>query len=227
MNTCNPNVRELLNTKAVIKQEVFRKSKAYFKTLKKVVSAVADNLSDETCNLNESVEIEYKEEGTFECELRFSGDILLFNMHTNIFTFDKGHPIWNTGYIKQDKSRAYFSVINIYNFLADSMRYNRKADEGVLLGRIFVNREGHYFVEGKRQLSFMYNNLAGQTISDESLKNIVDTAIIYSLEFDLTVPEYKDVMRVSVGQIQAMSDEIQIKTAKKIGMGYYTRMTHE
>ena len=29
---------------------------------------------------------------------------------------------------------------------------------GYCIGRIFINKENHYFVEGKRQLGFLYND---------------------------------------------------------------------
>ena len=224
---CDPKVMELLSKKASLKQEIFRKSKDYFKNLKSVVANIAENLDCEICEVDESVKIQYKDLGVFECELQFSGDVLLFNMHTNVFTFEKDHPIWKTGYVREDKSRAYFCMINIYNFLADSLRYNRSDDAGVLLGRIFINREGQFFVEGRRQLGFLYNHLGSQVVNEETLKKVVDTAIVYSLEYDLTVPDYKDVMLVSVRQVQAMSHELHLKTAKKVEFGYYSRMQKE
>lgn len=226
-NPCNPRIIELLTEKSSVKQEVFRKGKDYFAQLKECVQQVADTLDSSICEVDESVKVEYKDKSVYECELHFSGDILLFNMHTNVFTFDNDHAIWKTGYIKEDRSRAYFAMINIYNFLADSIRYDRQNDMGILLGRMFVNREGHFFVEGKRQLGFMFNNLVQQEVSPEMLKKVVDTAVIHGLEFDLTVPDYREVMMVSVKQIRQTSNELHLKTAKKVELGYYSRMEHD
>ena len=53
----------------------------------------------------------------------------------------------------RDRANSYCGVINIYTFLSDSFKFNRNADEGYLIGRIFVNRERSYFVEGKHQTS--------------------------------------------------------------------------
>ncbi len=221
---CNSRVLDLLTHKASIKQEIFRKGKEYFSNLKKVGEQIVADLDCEVCEVDDAVKITYKEEGTFEFELQFGGDILLFNMHTNVFTFDKGHNIHRTGYIREDGDRAYFCMINIYNFLADSLKYNRRDDEGILLGRIFINREGHFFVEGPKQIGFLFNHLETQVADNETLRKIVDAVMIYSLEYDLTVPDYRSVMQVSVRQVQAMSDELQLKTAKKVELGYYSRM---
>ncbi|WP_417602073.1 hypothetical protein [Owenweeksia hongkongensis] len=222
---CNTRVMQLLTEKASIKQEVFRKSKDYFNMMKGVVESVTACVADEVTKVDDALQLEYKDNSPNECELHFSGDVLLFNMHTNVFTFDKNHRIWQSGYVREDKRRAYFAMINIYNFLADSFRYNRMNDAGLLLARVFVNREGQFFVEGKKQMSFIFNHLGQQVMDEANIKELVDTAMICSLEHDLTVPDYKDSMRVSVKQIQSLSNELQLKTAKKVDLGYYPRMT--
>ena len=55
-------------------------------------------------------------------------------------------------------------MINIYNFLADSFKYNRLNDVGYLVGRVFLNKDLHYFVEGKRQLGFLYNDFVNDKL---------------------------------------------------------------
>lgn len=224
---CNTRVMQLLTEKASIKQEVFRKSKDYFSMMKAVVESVTTCVADEVVKVDEALKLQFKDNSPNECELHFSGDVLLFNMHTNVFTFDPSHRIWQAGYIKEDRRRAYFAMINIYNFLADSLNYQRLNDAGLLLARVFVNREGHFFVEGKKQMGFIFNHPGQQMMNESNIKELVDTAMICSLEHDLTVPDYKDSMVVSVRQIQTLSDELQVKTSKKVGLGYYPRMTNK
>ena len=60
--------------------------------------------------------VEYSSDGDFEAKLKFSGDTLLFHMHSNVFDFNAAHPIHKTKYIKEDKLRSFCGVINIYNF---------------------------------------------------------------------------------------------------------------
>ena len=66
-------------------------------------------------------------------------------MHTNTFSFDKSHQIWNSSYVKEDEYKAYCGVINVYNFLSDSFKYNRANDLGYMIGRLFINKEKHFF----------------------------------------------------------------------------------
>lgn len=221
---CNTKILGLLEEKSATKQRVFRKSKEVFGQLKEQLGQISNSLDNTICDIDDSVKVNFKDKGSYEAEIYFSGDVLLFNMHSNVFTFDKGNPLWKNGYIREDKRRAYFGMINIYNFLADSFRYNRHNDVGVLLGRIFVNHEGHFFVEGKRQLGFLYRDVAKGPITDEDLKNILETAMIYALEYDLTVPEFKDSLLVSVKQIQTLSNELQLKTSKSLGFRFHANM---
>ncbi len=224
LEQCNPKIMHLLCEKTTVKQEVFRKMGEHFSELKKIVQIVAKCLDESMQPIDESVRVEFIDKNPYEMELRFGGDMLLFNRHTNVFTFDSHHSIWKTGYVKEDKKRAYFGMIHIYNFLTDSFQYNRLDDIGIMLGRIFINREGHFFVEGKRQLSFLYNNLVNDLLTPEKLKEIVDNAVIYALEYDLTAPDFKEVMLTNVRQMQNFSNQLNLKTSKKLGFKFHTIM---
>ena len=96
-------------------------------------------------------------------------------------------------------------------------KYNRSADEGYLIGRIFVNREMQYFVEGKRQISMRHNNFGTQRIDRDALLNIVETAIDYTIDFDLLVPPYDAVKIVSVDQLNTKIENSKIQTGKRLG----------
>jgi hypothetical protein len=224
---CNPRILELLNEKASTKQQVYRKTAEVFEQLKTVLTDVSGELTNSYCKIDESVQIAYQDKGKYEAQISFGGDLVLFNMHTNVFTFEANHHLWKSGYIKEDKRRAYFGMINMYNFLVDSFRFDRKNDVGILLGRIFVNHEGHFFLEGKRQFGFLFNDVANDLLTLAELKKIVETAIIYGLEFDLTAPNFNDVRTLRVSQLQSFSNELKIKTGKKLGFRFHTRMKKE
>jgi hypothetical protein len=111
-------------------------------------------------------------------------------------------------------------MIIIYNFLADSFKYNRINDVGYMVARIFINSELHYFVEGKRQLGFLYHDFPNKTINQQALKNIVESAIIYALDFDLFTPPFEEMQEVSVSQILETSENMRIKTGKRLGFRF-------
>ena len=91
-------------------------------------------------------------------------------MHSNVFEFDKNHGIWKISYVENNDMNSYCGIINIYNFLSDSFKYDRLDDLGYLIGRIFINKDNHYFVEGKRQLGFLYNDFGNAVIDTKAIK---------------------------------------------------------
>ena len=206
-----------LTKKAATKQEVYRVCKSFFDMLKEVINELSEELSKNVLPLDKHVKIVYTNKGEFEIELKFSGDILIFHMHTNTFLFDKNHHIWNSNYVKEDKFRAYCGVINIYNFLSDSFKYKRVNDLGFMIGRLFINKEKHFFTEGNGKMSFLYNNFQTDILDKNKLKNIVCELMLYAMDDELISPPLTEVQVVSLHQINQMSQNMKLKTAKKLG----------
>ena len=125
-----------------------------------------------------------------------------------------------TSYIREDAIRSYCGVINIYNFLSDSFKYNRVNDIGYLIGRVFINREKHYFIEGKREIGMLYNNFAQSLINNQSARQILESAIRYTVNFDLLTPPYDAVKEVSVFDMQTTIDNIKLQTGKRLGFKF-------
>jgi hypothetical protein len=123
-------------------------------------------------------------------------------------------------YIREDSRRSYCGVIRIYNFLADSFTYHRDQDLGYMIGRVFVNCEKHYFIEGKRELGMLYNNFNIALINNESVQSIVESAIEYTTNFDLLTPPYDDVKMVSVGEMRSDYDKKSMATGKRLGFRF-------
>ena len=204
--------------KSTLKQRVFDNTFGAFNSLKETLLEMASEMDDELDGkLDRRVRLEYRDRGKFEAQLQVANDILIFQMHTDIFEFAADHPIWQNPYVQGDRENSYCGLINIYNFLSDSFKYNRSADEGYLIGRLFVNREKQYFVEGKRQISMRHNNFGTQTISKESLINIIETAMDYAVDFDLLVPPYDTVKVVTVDQLNTKIENSKMQTGKRLG----------
>ena len=138
-------------------------------------------------------------------------------MHTNVFKFDRENSLWKTSYLSKNENRGYCGIINVYNFLNDSFKYNRSNDLGYLVGRIFVNFENHFMVEGKRQLGFLYNDFINNVLDKDQLKSIIQSSIIYCLDFDLLVPNYDLIKEVSVRDVNKMIDDSRMRTGKRLG----------
>jgi len=215
-------ILKTLEEKSDTKQKIYDTSLNVFETLKRVLKNIAIELNDELIGkVDERVLLEYKDKGAFEAELKVAGDVLIFNMHTNVFDFPKEHNVQKFSYFYNNPMNSLSGIISIYNFLSDSFRFHRYDDLGYMIGRIFINREKHYFLEGKRQLGFLYNNYEHAVIDEAALKKIVFSSILYTLDFDLLVPKYDDVSIVSVGQILDANNKTRIKTGKRLGFKFY------
>lgn len=212
---------DVMILKTNLKQEVYRKTVESFillKTLLKEISEEYNQLLEGKVDAN--VTTSFQEKGPFEAEFKVGGDLLIFSMHSNVFVFNREHPIWTLDYVKNNPLNSYCGVINIYNFLNDSFKYNRMDDLGYLIARIFVNRENHFFVEGKRQSNELVKDFNSDELNKNNLKTIIETAIQYAVEFDLLVPPYDQIKIATVEQMHAEINSSKIKTGKRLGFKF-------
>jgi len=209
-----------LSEKSGMKQIVYDNTFETFNLIKEVLHEMANDFNTSFKGVDKRIKLEYHDRGKFEAEIRIAGDILIFSMHSNVFQFDRDHNVWKLSYVKDNPNASYCGIINVYNFLRDSFKYNRLDDLGYLIGRIFINMDYHYFVEGKRQMGFLYNNYGTSTITKESLINIIQSSILYSLEFDLLVPPYDVVKIASVNQMNTKIENSKLQTGKRLGFKF-------
>ncbi len=216
-------IKELLVSKSGLKQQIFDNTNALFTELKDALHEFSTEIDEELDErIDKRIRIEYNDRGKFEAQIQIAGDLLLFVMHTNVFNFERDHRIWHNPYVQADKANSYCGVINIYNFLADSFKYKRAEDEGYLIGRIFVNRENKFFVEGKRQDSWKVDSFGSENVSREAILEILEKAILYALGFDLLVPSYDTVKQVEAEQFLSRQENTRLQTGKRLGYEFRT-----
>ena len=104
--------------------------------------------------------------------------------------------------------------------MADSFKYNRSQDLGYLIARIFVNRENHFFVEGKRQSNEVVKDFGIDELTKEYLKDIIETAVQYAIDFDLLVPPYDNIKIASVAQMNEKMEFSKMQTGKRLGFKF-------
>lgn len=210
-----------LNQKARIKVQVNEVALDIFNQLKDVLGEMSNDLNDLLEEENErKVRLEYRDRGKYEAELKFADDVLVFSLHTDVFQFDRDHAVWKNPYVKANPFNSYCGVINVYNFLSDSLKFNRGEDVGYLVARLFVNRDKYFFVEGKRQLRQKTSNFGKVMLVKEELVSFVEQAMLYSLEFDLLVPPYDLVKMATVEQINTKIESTRMRTGKRLGYKY-------
>lgn len=213
-----------LRTKSCMKQDVYHRTMSLFADMKELLQELVTDLAGSMLPIDERVGVAYIDKGSTACELKVAGDIIIFHMHTNVFRLDQSHHLWRTTYLEEDELRGYFGVVNMYNFLSDSFKYNRERDLGYLVARLFINKEGHFFVQGKRQLGFLYNDLPGAVMDRAQLLRILESVVLYVLEFDLLAPPYDQVQQVTVSEMNELNANLKLSTGKRLGFRFQTDM---
>ena len=214
------SLKELVFNKSELKQHVYQATKEAFELFREQTRDLILLFKERSRAEGKEVAFEFTDRGDFEFEVKFAGDILLFMMHTNVFEFSRDHQVMKTPYVREDAKRSYCGVIHIYNFLADSFAYQRDNDLGYMIGRVFVNNEHHYFIEGKRELGMLYTNFGTSLIDSESVQSIIESAIEYTTNFDLLTPPYDEVKLVSVGEMKNNFDKKSLVTGKRLGFRF-------
>ncbi|MBR6990681.1 MAG: hypothetical protein IKH97_00470 [Bacteroidales bacterium] len=214
------SLKNLVFDKSDLKRQVYYATKETFEMFRNITRELMSLFEEQAHKEGRDVHFSFTDHGDFEFEVKFAGDVLVFVMHSNVFEFSRDHQVMKSPYIRDDKRRSYCGVIRIYNFLADSFLYNRDQDLGYMIGRVFVNNEKHYFIEGKRELGMLYNNFNTSLITSESVQSIVESAIEYTTNFDLLTPPYDEVKLVSVGEMRSDLDKKSLVTGKRLGFRF-------
>jgi hypothetical protein len=226
-NNQREQILTLLKEKSTMKQDVFRNTMKTFEMMAEVCREVITDLRSELDTIDKRITVNFTEINQYAHQLKVAGDMLEFYMHTNVFEFDRSHPMYKTGYIKKNEYNSYCGIINIYNFLADSFQYNRLNDLGYLVARIFVNREMKFFIEAKGPIGIKYNSFSVEPITKEQLKEIINDFIIFVISFDLFTPPFDTVREVTVNEMQEKTSSINLRTGKRLGYGAGSSLNEE
>ncbi len=213
-------IEQMLIDRSGMKQDVYARTKADFALLKQELEQLAEELAQSVEKRDPRLRLEFAEQGDFSAKVVIAGDTVVFSMHTNVFRLDQSNSLWKTGYLQDDEQRGYFGVVNVYNFLSDSFRYNRERDLGYLVARLFINKDGHFFLQGKKQLGFLYNDLAGSVMDQNRMRQVLTSVVLYVLNFDLLAPPYDQVSQVSVEEMKQLEANSMVSTGKRLGFRF-------
>jgi len=217
------SLKQSIIDKACLKQDVYSVTKSAFEDLKVQLGDVTNEIHDFISPTDTRVAVELKTTGAYEARMTLAGDTILFHMHTNVFSFPESHMIYKSPYVMKDPKNAYCGIINIYNFLTDSYRFNRLNDSGYLVGRLFVNRDRHFYVEGQNQLGFLFRDFSNSELDSSAIRRVVETVLKHIIDFDLYTPPYNAVKEVTLNDMQALSQDLRIKTGKRLGFKFASR----
>ncbi len=211
---------EVINKKGGLIRLVYQNTFDSINLIMKVIGDLTTEYDKKYPPGSRAVRFISEDMGEFEERMQFAGDVLVFSMHTNIFEFSRYHEVMSTSYIKEDKERSYCGIINIYNFLTDSFKYNRVNDVGYLIGRIFINKDKCYFIEGKREVGLLYNNFGQEVFDENAARKLVESAVTYAINFDLLTPPFDAVKEISLEEVKSTAESHTLKTGKRLGFKF-------
>ncbi|WP_243636090.1 hypothetical protein [Hymenobacter edaphi] len=208
---------EGLRQKSAAKQAIFRNAQAAFECLRTVTQELVLDLTRRVTSVDSSVVIEYRPVNELEFHIRFSGDLLVFVMHSNIITFPDDFPLFGSRYVSEDFRRRFFGHIMAYNFMADSIKYQRLNDPGYLVGRLLINIDNHYYIEGAKQLDMPDNDMEHNVVNEDAMRLYVESAMIAAVNNDLMAPPIQDIQKISVKQ---KLENQQVSRGSKVGFNF-------
>ncbi len=215
-------ILSLISEKGSTAIDAFNSTKTTFDDIKIALEKYEANLRGAVLPIDPRITIGYEDKGKLEVHFRVGNDVLVFLMQTHVFNFDSSHSIHQTSYAREDSSRTQCGMICIYNFLTDSFKFDRMSDNGILIARIFVNKEGHYFVDGKKQLDFLFNNFETESITNTEITAIINSALTFALESDVIVPRYEDMQITNVQDLSSRSG-VGFESGKGFGFQFHKK----
>jgi hypothetical protein len=193
-------IKHMLENKSSSKQETYKNLIDAFALLLKEAKRIIDELKKKTKPGDKDVTLECIKINDHEFHVKLAGDLLIFVLHTNVVTFDSQHAVMQNSYIKENELNRYFGQINIYNFMADSLKFNRVNDPGYLVARLMINHENRFFVEGEGQLGTLFNTVSQSPVSEADLITLVKLALTVAIDNDLMAPPYTQVKFITLYQ---------------------------
>ena len=215
--TDEEKIFQLVKDKGITSIEVFNKSKIVFESIKDILQQIEKDLKTKMAAVDPRVIIEYDDKGRLEVHFKVANDVLVFFMHTNIFAFDESHYVFKSSYLKEDPLRAFCGMIYVYNFLTDSIKYNRASDRGLLVARLFVNKDNHFVVDGKKKLGSLFNDINNDEVTDEKLRQFINAVLIQVLENDLNVQSFDSNLVTTLQDLVDSSSQTGFNNGKRFG----------
>ncbi|MEL7003386.1 MAG: hypothetical protein AAFN93_11715 [Bacteroidota bacterium] len=194
------HIAEQLETKSVVKQEAYRNLCLTFKAMETRATAIVERINNEIKDKDQDISISVTKENDREFHIKVAGDLLVFIMHTNIIVLDREHGASKSKHVEENPMRKYFGQINVYNFMADSIKFNRLNDPGYLLARVLINCQDHFLVEGDGQLNFMFEKISSNPISETDIDILIQLIISQAIDSDLTSPPFPKIRTITLNQ---------------------------
>ncbi|UJP65636.1 hypothetical protein [Mongoliitalea daihaiensis] len=209
-----------LETTSKLKYELYSSTRNLFLDLERVAQEISEELRANAPDLGE-LRIGVKRINDHEFLFQIGGDTLVFILQSNISRLSDDSYLSKSKYLRSDEELKYFGQILIYNFLSDTIVYNRLDDAGYLIGRLLLNKEQKFFFEGERKIVFNFPELKDNPVTEEKKRSLIEQLLMSALENDLLTPAFQDIMMISYHQ--KVEHTSSMGSPKKIGFDLFAK----
>lgn len=220
MKTPDEKIKELVKTKIPLTIATLENGQEHFAVLKSLAHNLYQQIEESIEQKDHLSNIKFAEDRPNQCEIRLGDDTIWFHLQPNIFKIIDGHPQYKNSYLKENDLRAHCSVINVYNFLTDTLVRKRNDDVGFLVARIFINSENHFMVEGKKHFGLLFNDFSNDVLDAEKLEKILKQIVLFCLEHDLVIPPFEVVQTITFKEITENNCSTFSSEGKKLGFRF-------
>jgi hypothetical protein len=217
MDSLDDRINKLVGEKAPVASLAMQNVIGWFEVFKNEIQKLSKRLNTDFAGKVNSVVIQYQERGEKQFSLRVGEDLIYFHLQNNVFKLDDAHSLYKSSYLKSEPYNAYCGIICVYNFLSDSIVKSRESDQGFLIARIFINRENHFYVEGKKQIGLLHNDFINDIIDAGKVVEMVKTFIVFAMEHDLIPAPFEAVQSITVSELQSHTFSSSLAAGKTLG----------
>lgn len=205
--------------------DVFASTKNVFELIKSELQKMEQSLKTALNAADSRLHVGYEDRGHLEVHFKAANEVLVFIMHPSVLSFDLSHPIHKSHYTKKDPLLAFCGMIYVYNFSADTFKFNREQDLGLLVARIFINKEKHFFMEGKKQIGLLYNRFDADVISEEKVNSLIQGILQYCIDLDPQASPFDSMIQTSLLELKTRTST-NIETGKRFGFMMHASKEH-
>lgn len=209
-----------LQTTSTLKQNLFEKTAELFIQLQEVCDELIKEIIEAEKGAKH-IPMKLEKINDLEFIFRIGGDVLIFILQSNVVRLPDEAYLSKSKYLKSDPDLRYFGQILIYNFLSDTITYGRLEDPGYLIGRILLNRENKFFLEGDRKIVFNFPELKENQVSKEKMRTLVEELVVSAIDNDLLAPAFQDIMLITYQQ--KLEHTSSMGNPQKIGFDFFAK----
>lgn len=214
------NIVSKIQSTSKLKQNLFVQVADLFQLLEQSSRTLARKLEAD-CGPENLVPLKVEKSNDYEFSFQVGEDVLVFILQSNIVRLSEETYLSKSKYLKDDANLNYFGQILVYNFLGETIKNERLADPGYLLGRLMVNQENKFFLEGDRKMVYHFPELHENPVTEQKMQDFVELLVSAALDNDLLAPAFGDIMIITY--LQKLEHTSGMGHPKKIGFGSFTK----